>query len=353
MGTTDNLNKFKIGICQNVGNCTHIGEKQAIPSDIANSGGFKCKYCGAPLKEAEKPKSFWEKYGKALMAVVAILVLAGLCFGAYKMTFGKTVKIEKIGLNKNELRLKVGENSLLEATVEPKDAKVTYIWESSDEDVVGVTNGQLKALKAGSAIITVSIDNNIKMKATCVVKVKAKEIILPGSQGGNVITKLTIIDAKDFTMKKGESKQLQYQATPVQNSETPIWESSDPSIATIDADGNITAVKKGEADIIVKTKDVSSAPITVTVTEDAATLPPKPLVNPPYGRYTGDRNAQGQPHGFGDLVFTKNKFVTGNTYAAPGYKIRNARYVNGKLQSGTLYDADGNKVCFIDANNNL
>ena len=46
MATQENLNKFKIGQCHNVGNCTHIGEKQAIPSDIANSGGFKCKYCG-------------------------------------------------------------------------------------------------------------------------------------------------------------------------------------------------------------------------------------------------------------------------------------------------------------------
>lgn len=349
MATQENLNKFKIGQCHNVGNCTHIGEKQAIPSDIANSGGFKCKYCGAPLKEIEKSKSFWEKYGKALMAVVAIFVLAGLGFGAYKLTSGKTVKIENIALNKDKLILKVGENILLEATIEPKDAKVTYIWESSDEDIVSVSDGQLKALKAGSAIITVSADNNDK-KATCVVEVKAKEVIIPGSQGGNVITKLTITDTKDFTMKKGDSKQLQYQADPAQNSETPIWESSDPSIAAIDANGNVTAIKKGTATITVKAKEVSSIPVTVTVTEDATTVDP---INPSYGRYTGERNSQGQPHGFGDLVFTKSKLVTGSTYAEPGYKIRNARYVNGKLQSGTLYDADGNKVCFIDANNNL
>lgn len=75
MGTQENLNKFKIGECRNVGNCTHIGERQAIPSDIANSGGFKCKYCGAQLQEEKKPKSFWEKYGKAVMIAVAAIVI--------------------------------------------------------------------------------------------------------------------------------------------------------------------------------------------------------------------------------------------------------------------------------------
>ena len=176
---------------------------------------------------------------------------------------------------------------------------------------------------------------------------KRNKAIIPGS---NLIKEITIADGKDFNLKRGTSKQLQYQANPAQNSETPEWKSSDPSIVIVDANGNVTAVNKGKAEIFVKAREVSSAPITVTVTEEATTVPP---VNPPYGKFTGERNAQGLPHGFGDFVFTKSKLVTGNTYAEPGYKIRNARYVNGKLQSGTLYDADGIKICFIDANNNL
>ncbi|MBP3766824.1 MAG: hypothetical protein J6I31_00895 [Prevotella sp.] len=71
-----------------------------------------------------------------------------------------------------------------------------------------------------------------------------------------------------------------------------------------------------------------------------------------YGIYKGDlRNDI--PNGFGDVEFTHRKLITGDIYAEPGYKIRNARFENGKLKSGTLYDADGNKISFIDANNNL
>lgn len=283
MATQENLNKFKIGQCHNVGNCTHIGEKQAIPSEIANSGGFKCKYCGAQLQEAEKPKSFWEKNGKAIMIAAAVLVLAGVGYGIYILTSGNS------GNDKTPLQTEKKE--------EPKVEKPKMI---------------------------------------------------PGSQGGNIITQLTITDAKDASLKKGTTKQLNYQAIPKQNSETPIWESSDPSVASINADGLVTAVKKGSAQITVKTQNVVSAPLTITVTEDAQQPPQLP-----YGRYTGDRNSQGQPHGFGEVVFTKSKLVTGNTYAEPGYKIRNARFTNGKLQSGTLYNTDGIKVCFIDANNNL
>jgi len=288
MATQENLNKFKIGQCHNVGNCTHIGEKQAIPSDIANSGGFKCKYCGAPLKEIEKSKSFWEKYGKVIIIAAAILILAGVGYFISTLTSGGT-KSEK-----------------------------------SD-----------------------------KSKDTTIVEKKEKPVNIPGSQGGNLITSLAIIDAKDFNLKKGATKQLSYQAVPKQNSETPIWESSDPSVVSVDTNGMATAIKKGSAQIIVKTHNVTSDPLTITVTEDTPIQEPPTPQQLPYGRYTGDRNTQGQPHGFGDVVFTKSKMVTSGTYAEPGYKIRNARFVNGKLQSGTLYDADGNKVCFIDANNNL
>lgn len=212
MGTQENLNKFKIGVCHNVGNCTHVGERQAIPSDVANSGGFKCKWCGMPLKEEQKPKSFWEKYGKIVMIAAAVIIVVG------------------------------------------------------------------------AIIFLISM--------------------------------------------KGDSK----------------TEDSGQETGQVEAVDNTSTTPEKEA---VKANDNTPAPVTKKDRE----MPAK--VDPPYGRYTGDRNSQGQPDGFGDIEFTKHKLVTGEIYAEPGYVIRNARFVNGKLQSGTLYDTDGNKVCFVDANNNL
>lgn len=73
-------------------------------------------------------------------------------------------------------------------------------------------------------------------------------------------------------------------------------------------------------------------------------------INPSYGKYSGDRK-NGKAHGFGNLTFTASKIVADGVYAEPGYKIRNGRFENGKLKSGTLYNEYGEKVCFIQGKN--
>lgn len=98
-----------------------------------------------------------------------------------------------------------------------------------------------------------------------------------------------------------------------------------------------------------KTAEAQPAAKTATETKTNKTTTAA-AVNPAYGKYSGERK-NGKAHGFGDLVFTTTKLVADGVYAERGYKIRNGRYINGKLQSGTLYDADGIKVCFVDANN--
>ena len=166
------------------------------------------------------------------------------------------------------------------------------------------------------------------------------------------------------TMKVGESYTLVATITPEGTQATLVWEAINNPNAVAVADGIVTAKEEGESKVQVQAivgTDTLSTICTYSVEKQEKTTPPGgegggtpvPPVNPPYGKYTGDRNSQGQPHGFGDLEFTKHKLVTGEIYAEPGYIIRNGRFVNGKLQSGTLYDTDGNKVCFVDANNNL
>lgn len=187
MGAQENLNKFKIGECHNVGNCTHIGERQAIPSELANAGGFKCKYCGAPLQEPPKPRSFWEKFGKVIMLAVAVIVLAGIGLGIYNLTRGP--EIDQIKLNKKSIALVIGENptdvitaiALDKEGTEIKDAKVTYKWTVKDNEVASVTqDGEVTAIKKGNTTVTAEIEGEANLNATCKVSVKQKEIELPG-----------------------------------------------------------------------------------------------------------------------------------------------------------------------------
>lgn len=166
-------------------------------------------------------------------------------------------------------------------------------------------------------------------------------------------------------LRVGESDTLIATITPADDKVSFIWQASKKSSAVEVTNGIVTAKEVGESKVQVKAvigtdtlKAICAYKVEKVDVPIDTVRPPRPVdppvpVNPPYGKYVGDRNASGLPNGFGDVTFTKRKLVMGDIYAEPGYKIRNGRFLNGKLQSGTLYDTDGNKVCFVDANNNL
>ncbi|NDV47229.1 T9SS C-terminal target domain-containing protein [Paludibacter sp. 221] len=84
------------------------------------------------------------------------------------------IPVESVALSENNVEIFVDESYTLSATVLPENAtnkKIT--WVSSDENVVSVANGQLTALKAGEAIITVSTEDGSYSDA-CMVVVKLK-----------------------------------------------------------------------------------------------------------------------------------------------------------------------------------
>lgn len=162
-------------------------------------------------------------------------------------------------------------------------------------------------------------------------KAKVPETEIPG---GNLITQLTITDAKDLTMKKGDSKRLEYQAVPQQNSETVVWESSNPEIATVD-DGIVTAIKAGTCKITVKAKNVTSVPVIVIV-EDSKKLPIQEpnLPKVSFGDYNGPANGLG-----GTIKVTKAYSLDLHDdgeplQLSPGDEIQQTKFTNGELRAG-------------------
>lgn len=186
-----------------------------------------------------------------------------------------------------------------------------------------------------------------------------------GTSGGENEKIVMSLNHTSKVLKVGESDTLVASLSPADAEVTFIWQASKKSTAVEVIDSIVTAKEVGESKVQVKAvigtdtlKAICAYKVEKVDVPIDAVRPPRPVdpsvpVNPPYGKYVGDRNASGVPNGFGDVTFTKRKLVMGDIYAEPGYKIRNGRFLNGKLQSGTLYDADGNKVCFVDANNNL
>ncbi len=116
----------------------------------------------------------------------------------------------------------------LTATVAPADATDTSVtWTSSNENVAKVVDGVVTPVGIGEALITVAT-NDGDHKDTCVVSVKPV-----------AATKLTI--GASTNVEGGEKIKLDVTITPSNAYDKSVkFSSSDETVATVDADGNVT-----------------------------------------------------------------------------------------------------------------
>ena len=176
------------------------------------------------------------------------------------------VSVTGVTLNKTSISLLVGDSETLTATVSPKDAankKVT--WKSSNAAIASVdANGKVTGVKAGEATITVTTEDGGKT-ATCKVTVSDKEIKVTGVKLNKSETSLLVGGNETLT-----ATVLPEDAT----NQNVTWKSDKPEIATVDANGKVTAVKVGEATITVTTEDggkTATCKVTVSETSVAVT----------------------------------------------------------------------------------
>lgn len=147
----------------------------------------------------------------------------------------------------------------LETVVQPEDATHVEIeFTSSNEDVATVSSdGEINAVDIGETTITASIKET-DLTAKCVV---------------TVVPDLESIELSDTSLKlkKDDTAQLTATANPDGASIESITFASDtPDVATVDAEGNITAIADGKATITASVGDVS-AECVVTVDSTVST----------------------------------------------------------------------------------
>ena len=158
-----------------------------------------------------------------------------------------------ITLNVSSLQLEVGEIYDLIETVSPQNTTDAVVWTSSDPDVATVDeNGIVNAIKAGSASITVTCGTQ---SATCEVTVT------------DIAAKSITISPENLTLLEGQTSQLSAIVLP-ENTTNPtvVWTSSNEEVATVAADGTVSALKEGTATITATCGEVSAS-ITVNVTK--------------------------------------------------------------------------------------
>lgn len=161
--------------------------------------------------------------------------------------------------------VEVEKTTPLTATVTGTETK-TVTWKSLDETVATVdSSGLVKGLKAGTATITATSTVDNTKSAACTVTVKESSAALSITLDK---TTAEVAIGKDITLKA---------TTEPADGVTVKWETSDATIAKVDANGKVTGVKAGEATIKaiaeMGTKKIEiSCKITVVETARKVTL---------------------------------------------------------------------------------
>ncbi|MBQ3814176.1 MAG: Ig-like domain-containing protein, partial [Bacteroidales bacterium] len=166
------------------------------------------------------------------------------------------IPVSSISLDKANVTVTEGESFRLVASVMPENATdKTVSWSSSDETLASVDqNGYVKALAAGVASITAQAGDKT---ASCTVTINQLHV----SVGSIILNKTSLF------LVEGDSETLVATVQPDNASnKTVTWSSSDESIATVNEQGKVTAVKEGYATITAKAED-KTAECQVTVSK--------------------------------------------------------------------------------------
>ena len=181
---------------------------------------------------------------KILTKSLAAVLLAASIFSCEKAP--EEIRVTGVTLSATSLTMTEGDTQRLSATISPSDAENKAVkWTSSNSSIASVDNGTVTALSPGSATITVKSDDGGKT-ATCEVKVNAKVIPVESVS----------LDKASIELTEGDSSTLIATVKPDNATDKSVaWSSSDESIATVDQDGNVAAIKPGLATIIATTTD--------------------------------------------------------------------------------------------------
>jgi uncharacterized protein YjdB len=180
------------------------------------------------------------------------------------------VFLAMVDLNKRILPLIVGRDEMLLATVTLQPGiNQALTWSSSDPAVAAVSDaGLVSAVAEGTATITVRVTDDPAISAICKVTVTLTEPEIPVVTG--VRLNKTVLELGTFSNELGHvpfEGQLNATVEPWGINQAVIWSSSNPSVATVDNKGFVTATGKGTATITAKSveDDAKTAACVVTV----------------------------------------------------------------------------------------
>ena len=176
-------------------------------------------------------------------------------FAVRPVRYQEPVLVSSIALSSESLVMQVGETAYLFATVEPQGAENSYVtWESSDESVATVdAGGVVTAQGGGTCSIICRATDGSGVYAEC-------QVTVPSLISSIELSQTTLYMVVDGT------KTLTATVEPASADNSALrWSSSNESIATVDANGTITAIETGRCYITCFATDGSAAEATCLV----------------------------------------------------------------------------------------
>ena len=155
--------------------------------------------------------------------------------------------VEGVRIDQTELTLAVSAKETLKAIVEPHFAtNRNCTWTSSNQEVASVSDeGLVHALSVGETTITVKTEDG-GFEAVCLLTVNDQTVAVTGVS----------LDHTEATLEIGEELVLTATVSPQEaTNKDCIWTSSNQEVASVNAEGLVTALSAGEATITVKTED--------------------------------------------------------------------------------------------------
>ena len=151
--------------------------------------------------------------------------------------------MDSISIKEQNIVLNRGESQSLTVLYNPENTTEdkTVTWSSSDDKIVSIVDGTITAVSVGNATITATVGDKT---ATTDVEVKVPL---------NSIN----LNETEKTLNKGDNLQLSvtYNPSDTTDDKTVTWSSTDDTVAKVDENGNVEALKAGTAYIKAKVGD--------------------------------------------------------------------------------------------------
>ena len=261
---------------------------------------------------------------------VTITATAGGVSGTLKITVSDkaptVIPVQSVTVTGKQ-ELVEGASTTLTATVAPADATdKTVTWKSSDESVATVDkDGVVTAKKAGTVTITATAGG---VSGTLHITVTAKPVeTVP-------VTSVEVTVEAGTTVSVGKTLQATATVKPGNaTNKTVTWKSSDESIATVDANGVITAKKAGKVVITATSTDGTdkSGSVEITVVDETKPTPDHKSVKADTGDVTaGKTGTVTEPK---DVAGWKSRSI-----------IKQGKLGKAEIADGTLVYAAGDKT---------